>query len=273
MYKKILIGADPEVFLIEKETKKVISAVGLIPGSKHDPFLIGDNPFEAIQTDNIMAEFCQEPTDDPVKFFNDSQRILNYIRSLLPESLDISIQASTIADESELQSEQAKLFGCDPDFNAWTLRMNESPSSKTNLRTAGGHVHIGYENPEFLPSVEIIKALDLYLTVPSLLLDPDDQRRQMYGKAGAFRVKNYGVELRTLSNFWIKDQESVNWVFNQVMEAINVLNNSGGVVSAFMSADEQMSVQLAINNADKKLAQELCDSFKIKLFNQVLQTT
>ncbi len=273
LIKNVLIGADPEAFLIDVNTKKIVSAVDLVPGTKHEPFLIGDSPFEAIQTDNIMIEFCQEPTNSAEKFYKDSQRILDYIRSIIPKNLDISIQASAMVDSSELRSDQAKLFGCDPDFNAWTHNPNPSPSSKTNLRTAGGHIHIGYDDPSYLTSVEIVKALDLYLTIPSLLLDPDDQRRQMYGKAGAFRIKDYGVELRTLSNFWIKSQDSVDWVFSQVREAIEVLNNSDVQASAFMTEEEQMKIQLAINNGDKKLAQELCAAFRINLFKTTLQTT
>ena len=263
--KAVVLGADPEAFLISKSQNKIISAVGLVPGTKEEPFKISDNKFEAIQTDNIMIEFCQEPTNDPVKFFEDSQKILQYIKNLLPEDLEISIQASAEVDSSELQSEQALLFGCDPDYNAWTLSMNPSPNVNSNLRTAGGHLHIGYENPNMGLNVEIIKILDAYLTLPSLLIDPDDRRREMYGKAGAFRPKDYGVELRTLSNFWIKDQALVNWVFNQVTEAIEILNNNDGLVSNIISDEDQMSIQLAINNGNKELAQKLCDKLKIQI--------
>lgn len=270
--KSVLIGADPEAFLKDINSGKIISAVGLVPGSKDAPYIIGANKFEAIQTDNVMIEFCQEPTNNPVKFFEDSQRILGYIQNMLPKNLQISIQASATLDASELQSDQAKLFGCDPDYNAWTLTVNDAPDSKGDLRTAGGHIHIGYDEPEFSTSVHIIRALDLFLTVPSLLLDPDDLRRKMYGKSGAFRIKDYGVELRTLSNFWIANQESVNWVFQQVNKAIEALNNFGGSIEGFLDEETQMKVQLAINTGNKELAKELCKSFEIQLINQTLTT-
>lgn len=148
--------------------------------------------------------------------------------------------------------------------------MNQAPDSNTNLRTAGGHVHIGYANSDFKTSIQIIRALDLFLTVPSLLLDPDDLRRKMYGKAGAFRIKDYGAELRTLSNFWIASQESVNWVFQQVNAAIEALNNYGGNINGFIDTDTQLKIQTAINTGSIEIAQELCNSYQIQLFNQTL---
>lgn len=259
----LAFGADPEAFLINKETKKITSAIGLIPGSKYEPFLIGENQFEAIQTDNVMIEFCQEPTVDPVKFYTDSNKILDFVRSILPSNLDISIQASAELDESELDNEQAKQFGCDPDYNAWTGKKNKAPNANTNLRTAGGHLHIGYDdsNPEL--NLEIIKVLDLYLTVPSLLIDKDDRRREMYGKAGAYRHKDYGVELRTLSNFWIGSQETVKWVFENAQEALSVLELSELKVNNFLDTGSMAEIQLAINTNDKSLAKQLCDFYKV----------
>jgi hypothetical protein len=45
--------------------------------------------------------------------------------------------------------------------------------------------------------------LDLRLAVPSLIWDKDKKRRLLYGKAGCFRPKPYGMEYRTLSNAWL----------------------------------------------------------------------
>jgi hypothetical protein len=40
-------------------------------------------------------------------------------------------------------------------------------------------------------------------------------RRELYGKAGAFRPKPYGVEYRVLSNRWLNSEALIRWVYNQ----------------------------------------------------------
>ena len=147
---------------------------------------------------------------------------------------------------------------CDPDFNVYTLNQNPAPNAATNLRTAGGHIHVGYENPGWEMSVKIIQAMDLFLAIPSLILDTDTQRRKMYGKAGAFREKEYGCEYRTLSNFWIKSEESVKWAFNQTMRAVDFAFNED-----YLDDETQMNLQLAINNQDLDLACKIAKKFNI----------
>jgi len=56
--------------------------------------------------------------------------------------------------------------------------------------------------------------MDLYLGVPSVLMDKGELRKQLYGKAGAYRMKPYGVEYRTLSNFWIFSDTTIGWVWD-----------------------------------------------------------
>ena len=106
----------------------------------------------------------------------------------------------------ELEHPNAQTFGCDPDFNAWTGRKNPRPkATDKNLRSCGGHVHIGYLEGKYkdLAPRSIIKACDLYMGIPAVFMDNGTLRKQLYGKAGAYRQKGYGVEYRSLSNFWI----------------------------------------------------------------------
>ena len=38
----------------------------------------------------------------------------------------------------------------------------------------------------------MVKLLDIFLGIPSVIIDPDKKRRKLYGKAGAFRLTKYG---------------------------------------------------------------------------------
>lgn len=194
---KITIGADPELFIINEKTKKVISSVGKIPGEKGNPYVADDMPAGfGLETDNILAEFNIPPVSDEASFVNNIEYMKGYIDKFV-KNLDpdygIFCAASKTVDKSQLQSPQARLFGCDVDYNAYTEAPNPKPEgSRTNLRSAGFHIHIGYENPNIDTSVLLVKYLDMYLGVPSVIYDKDKRRRSLYGKAGCFRLTSYG---------------------------------------------------------------------------------
>jgi hypothetical protein len=67
--------------------------------------------------------------------------------------------------------------------------------------------------PDSIPYVHycaaIVRELDYYLGLPSLKWDTDGRRRKLYGKAGAFRPKPYGLEYRVLSNKWLSDEKLI----------------------------------------------------------------
>lgn len=254
-----LVGADIEVFVKNTITNRIISAEGLIGGTKKEPLKL-DRKGCALQEDNVMAEFNVNATNNPQDMYEDIVYVLNTLTNRLPEGFDIDISASAIIPDEFLHTPQAQEIGCDPDFDAWLGVTNIPPDieSLNGLRTCGGHIHIGYDNPSKTTSIAIIKALDLFLTLPSILKDTDSRRREVYGKAGAYRIKPYGVELRTLSNFWIKDLESVKFVFNAVAKAINFVNEG-----KLISMNNAKRIVYAINTQDKDAANELINEFNV----------
>lgn len=187
----VLIGCDPECFVRIKETKEIVSAIGLIPGTKDEVYKI-DDIGNAIQTDNVMVEFCVPAATNPQDLNKNIRFCIETIESMLPKHLEVTIEASAVLDKKYLKNKQAKQFGCDPDFNVYTLDINKAPDSRGQLRSAGGHIHIGYDDPSFENNLKIVRAMDLFLGIPSILLDKDTRRKEMYGKAGAYREKSYG---------------------------------------------------------------------------------
>ena len=254
--KNIKIGADPELFL--ERDGKVISAEGLIGGTKDDPKPISDEG-HCIQEDNVMIEFNIPACDNGEDFVRHINYVKDYLAVLaITLNAKLNFSASAFLDKSELRTKQARRFGCDPDFNVYTRGFNDAPNSRTNMRTCGGHIHIGYDDPDQETSEKLVKAMDAVLGLKSLFLDGDDRRRQMYGKAGAFRFKDYGVEYRTLSNFWIANDELTSWAFNATMEAIDLVL-SGDIDNIGQYSED---IEKAINTADRSLAKDLLEKIE-----------
>ncbi len=245
--KNVKLGTDPEVFLANKEGK-IISSVGIIEGTKNEPKSIGNSC--SIQTDNILTEYCVPPCTMPEEMFNNLRYCFDHTNNLVKDKgLEVKILASALIDDDQLTTDQAKEFGCSPDLNAWEQKTNKSPDTNTNLRSCGGHLHIGYDNPNEITSEQIIMALDLFLGVPSMNIDKDTERRKLYGKAGAFRFKEYGCEYRVLSNFWIGNIKNIQWVFDQVNRAVEFLNSG-------KSADSEVEHIVKAINENNKEAQD-----------------
>ncbi len=269
--KLVTLGCDPEIF------GKYIAApyipasfVNILGGSKEEPLPVLRTKYNgcAIQEDNVAAEFNIGATADADEWVAQIRDVLAHIEKLaIPtgRTLDYGT-ASKFFPADQLDNEQARTFGCDPDCCIYTGNENEKPAATKNpdgseLRTAGGHIHIGCDFAKEHKD-KVIKAMDLFLGVPSVLLDDDVMRRSMYGKAGAFRPKPYGVEYRTLSNFWIKDEAHMRWAFNQTQRALVAAMDD---LIPFDNANLWKAVEMCINSSSKIVAKQLAERFNLAI--------
>lgn len=269
MKKRILnpmIGADIEVFLQDRDTREIVSAEGWIKGSKHEPFQFDpSNKYYAVSLDNVASEFCIPPVPlgDPnakEAFVKHIARCLEYINQTIPETFCTVALPSAILDDRWLQTENAKLFGCEPDYNVWLRDINPKPcATNSNLRSAGGHIHVGYDNPEMEVTEQIIKCMDLFVGVPSVLQEPDNERKLLYGKAGAFRFKSYGGEYRTISNYYAGDERLSLWVVRATQKAIDAVNDE------FPVDDFKERILTAINDNNKVVAENLINELQLEM--------
>lgn len=245
------IGCDPEFFL--KLNNKHVSAVGLIGGSKDFPRPLEKEGF-AILEDNVSVEFNVAPAHNHEEFIQNIQYVMNNLKEMLPQ-YEFSQSAAVVFDPQELAHPQALEFGCEPDFNAWTKRINPRPkATDQNLRSAGGHVHIGHDNN--LDPIEVIRAMDVFAGVPATKLDLDIKRRQLYGKAGCHRIKSYGCEYRTLSNFWIFDPAMIKWVFEQTQKAVQFVKDGHRVDEKYADA-----IQACINDNNEEAYEHIVKAY------------
>lgn len=217
------IGADPEIFVAEKG--KTISAHGLIQGDKKNPFRVNRG---AVQVDGMALEFNIDPASSKEEFKENLHTVQEQLAAMIGDRQFVNA-VSTHFDEKYLKTVplEALDLGCEPDFNAYTMDMNDRPDSSGNMRTVGGHVHIGgfmseneLETPHMSLSARLARYMDEEVGVYSILWDKDDNRRAMYGKAGAFRPKVYGMEYRTMSNAWIFHEGLISFVYDGVERAL-----------------------------------------------------
>lgn len=254
MNNTITLGADPELF-IQTLDGQMKSIVGLLGGTKAKPRDIDALGLFKVQEDNVAAEFnipASSSRSDFIKHILWPQRAIAEI--LGTDKFQICKLASACFPEVELQSPASKEFGCDPDMNAWTLNYNKKPTCEDKtFRTAGGHVHIGLHDKDPGNIVRIIRSMDKHLGVWSVLVDTDDQRRKLYGKAGAFRPQNHGCEYRSLSNFWIFDEDLIGEVWDRTQTAV-------GHSMIETGSEEALLLQSIINSGDKVSAKRYMTS-------------
>lgn len=252
------IGADPEVFL--KKKNRPVSAEGIIKGNKDNPRYVNGY---GLQEDNVLAEFSMPPAKDCKTF----QEILqNGLKTLAEEikdyGLELHIVPSEILDDEFLESYQANVGGCDPDYCAYNPGAPNIPPDfyASKMRTAGGHVHVGWEQPKKVSRskkekeiIRIVKNMDLFLGIPSVILDKDVRRKEFYGKAGCFRETKYGLEYRVLSNFWIKSKKLIKWVYQNTELAFNYRGKL------------PKNIQKIINTNNKEEALKIIEAYNIPL--------
>lgn len=219
-------GADPEVFIFDKNGQAV--APDMIPGTKEEPYPVEGG---ALQRDGMAAEFNINKSHEFGEWNSNFEKVLDALQKQLPEGYTWKAIPSVEFSQEVFDNapDDYKLLGCSPDWNAWERDLNPPPhcADRPFLRTASGHIHVGWGTDYSLDDplhqqncFDFVKQLDWMLALWSLKMDPDVTRRQLYGKAGACRLKPYGVEYRVLSNFWITSRDRRLTVWNRVQTAI-----------------------------------------------------
>lgn len=226
----LLIGADPELFI--RQGSLVLPAVDLVPGTKRHPH---PTPVGAIQVDGTALEFNIHPSSSENEFINNlvgtMQSLREYLNDTAPEG-EFFFTPIVQFDKGifdQLPS-TAKELGCDPDFSAYTGKPNPRPEPPETVRTASGHLHIGFctganvwSDEHFEACCRLTRHLDATVGYPAQFFSPlNSRRQQFYGNFGSFRPKSYGLEYRVLDNSWLRHTELMKWVYRQTRWAVEL---------------------------------------------------
>ena len=214
----VTLGADPEFMIYDMDLEDgIVPAVGIVPGTKEHPHDFGDGTF--CHEDNVTVEVGFDPC------LNDSQFVerlslarANVQQHFLKRSQQLYIVSSHNFREDQLTSAQAKKFGCEPDFDAYTggklPRQVPRDMIEGRYRFAGGHIHIGgdFNCPPFVAAL----FADLFISLGGYVNGFERatsshtyKRREFYGQPGVYREKPYGIEYRTPDNGWCYNKNSM----------------------------------------------------------------
>lgn len=280
------IGTDPE-FIINDEIN-FISAIKKFPCQQR-AIKKNKNKF---YYDNVLVEIQIKEAKSKKEFVSN---IGTAICDLVDLSKPYSVSNCSFAEfpQSELTHPDSRSIGCNPEYCAYDLKMIEQPLNvikTTGLRSAGGHIHLGakflYENSYDV--IHTVRLLDLFLGIPSIFLDKTDgceRRKTIYGKAGSHRLTDYGLEYRTLSNFWLFSPELCFYVYETcefVLEFVHqkkytqlwtldeksLLN--GNPSKAFKTQNfDVVKLRKCLNSNDKKTGKEFLKIIKSFLPNHL----
>lgn len=226
------LGCDPEIFLVNKADGGVVGSEKAIPDAGlADP---NDLRLMKIVRDGVQAEFnilagtCREGLGGRMAV------AFNTLKLHLDKMGGIQASFSSVieVDQKEMDtlSEKAKLLGCAPSLNSYDKKatINVDPTTYRK-RSAGGHIHLGLDaSPARLMDYreELVPLLDILVGNTSVLIDRDPnaaERRKVYGRAGEYRLPVYGLEYRTLSNFWLRSYPLMSGMMGLSRMAANVL--------------------------------------------------
>lgn len=238
----ITFGADPEVFLRRKATGHIVPSSEVIPGAPLQAEKTRDlRAYKSnIARDGIQAELhpvahgCrQEMGIDILSCLSTLARAAKRVGAEIDFSSVVDVDEETFA----ALPASVKELGCGRSLNVWDPAASVGVDGQTyRTRSAAGHVHLGFTNTicsawpahgqyridseDRIP--QLVKLLDLVVGNTCVMLDRDPraaERRRTYGRAGEYRLTSYGMEYRTLSNFWLRSPYLSSLVFSLARKA------------------------------------------------------
>jgi hypothetical protein len=261
------IGGDPEFFIATKKGA-VIPSCGLIGGTKKEGVELARG-YTWLE-DNVAVELNFPASDSASMFCDTITKTLDYAFAQLHRmGYTGVIKPAHTFSALELSHPKALTFGCDPDFCAYDNNAPASVDDKTGKarevavnefktdRFCGGHIHLSYRNPGEVPAWVVVLLLDAYVGLPSLAFDKQGSRRKAYGCAGLYRPKEYGVEYRTMSNWWLNITSNMVYMAGTALSIARAVDEFPVEVSTLFNKIPFADIKAIIDNEKVKEAYEL----------------
>ena len=266
------MGCDPEFFLKTKDKRFIVGAEKAIPLKEGLTIKSWHNATvnSAVICDGVQAELnpspngCRAYVADEIKacFKHLETHLKKHTPDIVPSFVPM---AKVTKKEMKSLAPQSKIFGCSPSLNTWKMPpeipLQDIDPEKYLVRTAGGHIHIGAVHKDILSWIHnnieiVIQMMDYVVGNTCVLLDRDPsqvERRKTYGRAGEFRKQPWGLEYRTLSNFWLRSYQLMSFVLGLSRQTALMTKQDH---TAILNLVPTINIVNAINNNDFDLAMQ-----------------
>ena len=283
----LYLGCDPEFFFSKKG--KVLGAEKILPedGMKYDPrnrkarendgaHTAKCDTVSKIIIDGVQAELNPRPNTCRANLGNEIgacfRELYQKIKADKALKVDFEQVKEVTKDELASLSEKARTFGCAPSKNAYSHEENKITvnPAEYKYRSAGGHIHLGCRDTygpiakALLEKRErVVQMLDIIVGNTCVLIDRDPyakERRKVYGRAGDYRTPSYGIEYRTLSNFWLRSYQLMSFVMGMARIAVQIVAYStptNNYEKLILDVVDVKEVAEAINNNDFEVAYDI----------------
>lgn len=227
--KGLLFGSDLEVFVQDTRTGKVVPAPLLVPGSKQNPVELTKG---TVHPDGIAVEVGCPPADTYLGLKANLEAILDEVKEkFFPEEHyqylkdTHEIHRRDVQDFNKHREENPDWFisGCAPEYLRGEYQGDAQIKEKqrcTDWFFTGLHIHYGFTSWEESPIVrldgqafqtKVWNDRSVYQETRARTGIGGSRRSRHYGGEGAFRIKPYGVEDRSLASdsFFKQEHQSL----------------------------------------------------------------
>ena len=266
------IGGDHE-FTFTTRDGTAFPATLLLP-PQHSPMYAADEWDEygaALYEDGINGEFGLHETecrDSLMIQMFDAMKKANEVAKAGWEGQRLYLKTGsghpTTLEIKQMGGPKAMNSGCAPDVCAYTGDKQRGIVDYPNFPHAvcGFHIHIDVpkrfrtKSEREQEMLKIVKLMDITTTIPFMLLEPREnhakiRREAGYGRAGAFRIKEYGLEYRTPSGNGLRCPEFSSLLMGACRDAVEMYLD-GAADEVIKAAGDR--VEGCINTCSKRTA-------------------
>ncbi len=226
---QVYLGSDPEAFF--ERDGQIIGSEKVIPMK----WETGVHPYmEQVARDGIQVELHPAPLTlggAVPELRNLLAKFFKYVDTVTPKTT-VSFKELVEVSREELDSvsPESRMLGCQPSKNQYELPKAKVDGNRYRKRSAGGHIHLGLLGTGLMAQKDYRERLPMILDWvvgnTGVLLDRDTgqvERRRVYGQAGEYRLQKYGLEYRTLSNFWLRSPVLTELMYGLALLSADIL--------------------------------------------------